>query len=190
MDGDNEAVMELPIYRSAIRQFGQRVGLVREQQWDLSTPDPQWTVADLVDHVTAGQLAVAAALGTASPDDQPTDRPARWATASSAALAAFGTVDDWTATIDGPDGPVPAGELLWRAATELAVHTWDLARAIGAPDELPNDLLAHVLDHVREHGDRWFTPDRYAPAIPVPGCTEDLIELLARAGRNRWWRRA
>ncbi len=181
--------MELPIYRSAIRQFGQRVDRVRDHQWGVSTPDPDWTVGDLVDHVTAGQRAVAAALGTAPPDDRPADRPAQWSAASAAALAAFGTVGDWTATVDGPDGPAPAGEVLWRAATELAIHTWDLARAIGAPDELPNDLLVHVLDQAREHGDRWFTADRYAPAIPVPGCTEDLIELLARAGRNRWWRR-
>lgn len=183
--------MELPIYRSAVRQFDQRVQLVRDDQWDLSTPDPGWTVADLVDHVTAGQVAAAAALGTAEPSGTgTTDRRIRWSAASCAAVSAFGTVDDWAATVPGPDGPVGAGELLWRTATELAVHTWDLARAIGAPDELPNDLLAHVLDRARENGDRWFTGDHYAPAIPVPGCTEDLIELLARAGRNRWWRRS
>jgi hypothetical protein len=23
----------------------------------------------------------------------------------------------------------------------------------------------------------------------VPGCTDDLTELLALSGRNRWWRR-
>lgn len=183
--------MELPLYRSAVRQFDQRVRLVRANQWELSTPDPEWTVGNLVDHVTAGQRAVAAAVG-APADNAPApdaDRVATWAAASAAAVAALGAVDDWTSPVVTPDGPVPAGEVLWRAATELAVHTWDLARAIGAPDELPNDLLAHVLDQVRDHGDRWFDADRYAPPIPVPGCTEDLIELLARSGRNRWWRR-
>lgn len=209
-------MMELPIYRSAVRQFGQRVKLVRNHQWTRSTPDPAWTVADLVEHVTCGQLDVARRLradppdpmtapdsptgfeSTTAPDPMttpdpmtapgPTDPPGRWAAASTAAVNAFAMVTDWSTPVPGPDGPVPADELLWRTATELSIHAWDLARAIGAPDELPNDLLAHVLDQVREHGDRWFTGDSYAPAIPVPGCTEDLIELLARAGRNRWWR--
>lgn len=183
--------MELPIYRSAVRQFGQRVQSIRAHQGDLSTPAPGWTVADLVDHVTDGQLDAARRLGADVPPGSPTDdRQSRWTAASAAAVAAFGTVQDWAADVDAADGPVPAEELLWRTATELAIHTWDLARAIGAPDELPNDLLAHVLNQAREHGDRWFTADRYAPPIPVPGCTEDLIELLARAGRNRWWRRS
>lgn len=189
--------MELPIYRSAVRQFGQRVELVRDHQWDLSTPDPRRTVGGIVDAMTERQAAVAAALADADADaaDVPdpagstAGRAAAWTAASADAVAAFGTVSDWSMTIDGPDGPVTAAELLWRTATELSIHTWDVGRAISGPDELPNDLLAHVLDQAREHGARWFDDDRYAPPIPVPGCTEDLIELLALAGRNRWWRR-
>lgn len=208
--------MELPIYRSAVRQFGQRVDLVRDHQWDLSTPDPRGTVADLVDRMTDLQTAVASSVmsgrgdveaATApgssvagsraghrgepagEPEVSTGGRPAAWSTAAGAAVAAFGTVGDWSVTLDSPYGVVTVEELLWRTATELSIHTWDVARAIGAPDELPNDLLAHVLDRAREHGDRWFDAEGYAPPIPVPGCTEDLIELLARAGRNRWWRR-
>lgn len=192
---DNVPVMELPIYRSAVRQFGQRVDQVRDHQWDLSTPDPRWTVGGIVDAMTERQSAVAAALavlGTAdvpSPARSTTGRAAGWAAASAAAVGAFGAVSDWSVSVDAPDGTVAADELLWRTATELSIHTWDVARAIGGPDELPNDLLAHVLDQARAHGERWFDADRYAPPIPVPGCTEDLIELLALAGRNRWWRR-
>lgn len=188
--------MELPIYRSAVRQFTQRVDLVQGQQWDLSTPDPRWTVGEIVDAMTERQAAVAAALAgsDAAPVPAPVGptagRSADWTAASAAAVAAFGTVTDWSVTVDRPDGRVTVEELLWRTATELSIHTWDLARAIGAPDELPNDLLAHVLDQARKHGGRWFDAERYAPPIAVPGCTEDLIELLALAGRNRWWRRA
>ena len=36
---------------------------------------------------------------------------------------------------------------------------------------------------------RWFPAVRYAAPSPVPGCTNDLTELLALTGRNRWWRR-
>ena len=49
-----------------------------------------------------------------------------------------------------PDGSAPASELGWRLATDLTVHAWDLARAIDAPDEFPNDLLAHVLEQAKD----------------------------------------
>ncbi len=88
-----------------------------------------------------------------------------------------------------PDGAAPVSELGWRLATDLTVHAWDLARAIDAPDEFPNDLLAHVLEQLKDAAGRWLPPERYAPPIPVPGCTDDLTELLALTGRNRWWRR-
>ena len=41
-------------------------------------------------------------------------------------------------------------------ATDLTVHAWDLARAVDAPDEFPNDLLAHVLEHAKQSADNWF----------------------------------
>ncbi len=112
-----------------------------------------------------------------------------WATASAAAVAALTALSSLDTPIQLPDGPVPAEELGWRLAIDLTVHAWDLARAINAPDEFPNDLLAHVLDQAKQSADRWFPADRYATPIPVPGCTDDLTELLALTGRNRWWRR-
>jgi hypothetical protein len=95
------------------------------------------------------------------------------------------------------DGEVPAGDSMitaleygWRAAKELTVHAWDLARATNGVDEFPNDLIGEVLGHAKSSYDQWYTSERYAPSIPVPGCTDDLIELLALTGRNRWWRPA
>lgn len=187
--------MLLPLYRSAVRQFDQRVRAVRPEQWSLGTPDGDWDVHRLVRHVIVGQAGAPAMLGSSRP---PADRPAAtaapdelvagWSAASAAAVDALGGVP--------PDHPVQvpgtttAGELGWRLATELTVHGWDLARAIDAPDEFPNDLLANVLEQAKRHAADWFPAERYATAIPVPGCTDDLTELLALTGRNRWWRRS
>jgi uncharacterized protein (TIGR03083 family) len=113
-----------------------------------------------------------------------------WDLAAGSAVRAISGLDSWDRRVTLPDGDVTADEYLWRLATDLTVHAWDLARAIGAPDEFPNDLLANVLDQAKHSADRWFTAERYAPSIPVPGCTDDLTELLALTGRNRWWRRS
>jgi hypothetical protein len=64
----------------------------------------------------------------------------------------------------------------WQAATELTVHAWDLARAIGAQDEFPNDLIGEVLGHAKTSFDDWYSSEKYAPSIPVE-------HHLSRCGR-------
>ncbi len=188
-------MMLLPIYRSAVRQFDSRVRAVRPEQWESSTPDTDWDVRRLVRHVIAGQSMVPGVLaGAQRPPTGPDTATGpelvdQWAAASSAAVAALTDFSSLDVQVELADGKASAEEFGWRLATDLTVHAWDLARAIGAPDEFPNDLLAHVLEQSKESAGRWFPPERYAPAIPVPGCTDDLTELLALTGRNRWWRR-
>ena len=68
-----------------------------------------------------------------------------WSAASTAAVQALSR----PGALDGslPDeGDVSALEYGWRAATELTVHAWDLARATNGVDEFPNDLIGEVLD--------------------------------------------
>jgi uncharacterized protein (TIGR03086 family) len=191
-------MMLLPIYRSAVRQFDSRVRAVRPEQWGISTPDDDWDVHRLVRHVIAGQAAVpgvidgvpAKASPAAGADRTGPELVEDWASASTAAITALTQVEYRDQQVQLPDGPASVEELGWRLATDLTVHAWDLARAVDAPDEFPNDLLAHVLEQAKQSADSWFPSSRYAPAIPVPGCTDDLTELLALTGRNRWWRRS
>ena len=187
--------MLLPLYRSAVRQFDQRVRAVRPEQWTIGTPDGDWDVHRLVRHVITGQAGAPAMLGGTmvtverpAADATPDELLAGWSAASAATVQALGAVpSDHEVQVPGTS---TAGELGWRLATELTVHSWDLARAIDAADEFPNDLLAHVLEQAKRHSADWFPAGRYATAIPVPGCTDDLTELLALTGRNRWWRRS
>ncbi len=189
--------MFLPLYRSAVHQFDTRVRAVRADQWTAGTPDQEWDVHRLVRHVILGQRLVPRTLDGSDleqsipwSDERGIDLIDDWATASSSAVAALGEVSDWDRPVALPFGQVPVLEYGWRLATDLTVHAWDLARAIGADDGFPNDLLGAVLERAKGSADRWLTADRYAPPIPVPGCTDDLTELLALTGRNRWWRPA
>jgi uncharacterized protein (TIGR03086 family) len=114
----------------------------------------------------------------------------QWASVSAAAVAALTNIPSFDVQVSLPDGKASAEEFGWRLATDLTVHAWDLARAIAAPDDFPTDLLAHLLEHSKPSAERWFPAERYAPPIPVPGCTDDLTELLALTGRHRRWRRS
>lgn len=192
-------MMLLPIYRSAVHQFDIRVRAVRPEQWSLSTPDDGWDVHRLVRHVIAGQALVPAILAGESAKGSFVHDAAElsglelvqeWAKASSAAVAALTAYDSWDQPISVAGADSAPEDYGWRLVNELTVHAWDLARAINAPDEFPNDLLAYVLEQARKSSDAWLNSGRYAASIPVPGCTDDLTELLALTGRNRWWRRA
>ena len=175
----------------------QRVRAVRPEQWALATPTATGTFTGWSATSSSGRPGAPVMLGsTAATVERPAERRAtpdgaagRLVGGQAAAVDALGAVPpEHRGT--GAAATATAGELGWRLATELTVHSWDLARAIDAADEFPNDLLAHVLEQAKRHAADWFPAERYATPIPVPGCTDDLTELLALTGRNRWWRRS
>lgn len=194
----------LVAHRSATRQFDRRVKAIQPNQWTLSTPDDDWTVRQLVDHLVTEQLWVPDLLAGRTveeigdafeppegrDDNLGEDPQAAWGAASAAALAAWNAPGAPERTVHLSFGTVPADVYLWQGILDLVVHAWDLARAIDAADEMPNDLLAEVLDYAKRETPSWSGGDSFKEAIPVPGCTDDLTELLALTGRNRWWRRS
>ena len=184
--------MLVPFYRSAVRQFDARIRAVGANQWTSSTPDDEWDVQRLVRHVVNVQNRFAGMVtgrGSQASRAVGGDLVDEWADASEASTGAFATVVDWSVAAPVPSGTSTLEDLGWLLTTDLSIHAWDLARAIGAPDELPNDLVAATLERAKAAGERWLRPEAFAPPIPVPGCTDDLTELLALSGRNRWWRR-
>src|SRR5262245_60238872 len=44
-------MVELDFFLAACRTFSERVHAIAEDQWRADTPDDEWTVADLVDHL-------------------------------------------------------------------------------------------------------------------------------------------
>lgn len=185
--------MLVPFYRSAVRQFDSRVRAVAAAQWTSSTPDADWDVQRLVAHVVNVQTRFAAhAAGRRSSPTEATGAALvdAWSEASTASVAVFEAVTDWSVPAPLPTGVTGTlAELGWLLTSDLTIHAWDLARAVNAPDEFPNDLVGAVLEQTKASHERWFRPEAFAAAIPVPGCTDDLTELLALSGRNRWWRR-
>ena len=188
----------LDAHRSARRQFDLRVRAVRADQWHAATPDTHWDVADLVDHVVTEQLWVPDLLAGATLDEViargsfgPSgnlggDPAAAWAAASGAADEAVRAAD-LARNVHLSFGDVPARVFLEQLTFDLLVHGWDLARAVGGDDTFPNDTVTFVLEGARAQVDMLAGSGLFAPSIPVPGCTDDLTELLALTGRNRWW---
>ncbi len=184
----------LTAHRSGLRQFDNRVHAIRDTQWHNPTPDTDWDVTDLVQHLVYEQLWVPRLLhgetiqqiGDAFEGDVlGSDPKTAWAQASAAARAAVEEPGAIERTVHLSFGDVPVPGYVWQMTVDLVVHAWDLATGIRVDDQMPNDIVLAVLDEARKTADDFAGSGLFAPPIAVSGCTDDLTELLALTGRAR-----
>ena len=169
----------LALYRRAGAGFARRIAVVP----DWSAP----VVRGIVTHVLEEQRQVPHLLAGRSPqqalaDLEPLrdDLAAEWSLYSFAAAAAWRSTDRSTVVRVAGDA-MPAHEFLREQVAELAIHTWDLARVIGADEQLDDDVVEAV----------WtvFEPQRSelvasGVAVPVSDGAPLQDRMLALTGRT------
>ncbi|MGW6423762.1 TIGR03086 family metal-binding protein [Nocardia sp. NPDC055053] len=67
---------------------------------------------------------------------------------------------------------------------ELIVHTWDLARALGAAPQWDDDLLRYAYDETAATADQGRQMGIYGPEIPVAPDAPLLDRVLGLTGRD------
>ena len=152
----------LEAHGAAMHEFDRRVQLIADEQWTNPTPDTEWSVRDLVEHLVGEQLWVPLLLGGATieevgdrfdGDNLGDDPKTAWSLAITGARNAWLAPGATERTVHLSFGDTPAAEYAWQMITDLAVHAWDLARGIGADDDLPAELCEAVLEFVRPQAD-------------------------------------
>lgn len=180
-------------WKAAISAVNDVVAQVGDDQWAAPTPCPDWTVRELVDHVawwqgqTTGQLDAPDAIATPLGDDP----GAAWTAIQGALVAAVdaeGALDQLMASPFWPE-PVPFSEGLMLPTIDLMYHAWDLARAIGADDTLPEATAAACHEVMLPYDDaiRASTgayPDGYADKIDPPAGADAQTMFLCFGGRQ------
>jgi uncharacterized protein (TIGR03083 family) len=134
-------------YRQVSAKFDAAVRTASPDKWDAQTPCEQWTARDVVAHIVQGHGGVIAAVrgGEPAPMGAADDPQQAWETVSRAIDEITGNSDERDKEIDGPTGKMPAGDVIGSFVTmDLLVHTWDLARAVGADDRLPEDSMRNA----------------------------------------------
>lgn len=136
------------------------LGLVRsvgDHQWALPTPCDGWTVRQLVGHVASGSEMVAVLGDGASRNDAITvlgvdhlgdDPAAAVDRALQRQLTVFDRVGIDVQVFHHPAGDMPGSMVLMFRVSDLLVHHWDLARAIGADESLDPSMVREVWDGV------------------------------------------
>ncbi|MEU2156290.1 TIGR03086 family metal-binding protein [Streptomyces sp. NPDC019396] len=185
-------------HSDALALFTDRVHAVRPDQWDDATPCAEWTVRDLVNHLTAEQLWVpplvvegrgtAEAGGTFDGDVLGAHPAVTWDRAASAAKAAFNGPGALERTVVLSYGERPATAYCAQMVADATVHAWDLSRAIGADETLPDDLVAFTAREVAPYATGLARSGMFSPAVKPPPDADAQTKLLCLLGREPWSR--
>lgn len=180
------------LFTRAVEGFAGHVHAIGDAQWHDPTPCTDWDVRTLVQHVTVEQLWVPPLLGGATVADVGDrfdgdvlgeDPVAVWdaaAAAATAALTADGALDT-TVSLSG--GTRPTAEYCWEMTTDALIHTWDLARGIGADETLDAELVDLVYERTLPVAEHLHETGLFAPPVPVPPDAPIQTRLLALFGR-------
>jgi uncharacterized protein (TIGR03086 family) len=170
--------------------LAQLVAGVGEDQWTAPTPCTEWTVAELVVHVTMGnRISTALLRGQERPgpaEQAPVDqlRPA-FERSMAELQQAFGAPGALEQTVTLPIGDIPGTAALDLRVTELLVHGWDLGQATGQDLAAPERAVQRALAFSREFVHR-IPPGRqpFAASQAVPEDAPALDRLVALLGRE------
>lgn len=163
---------------------------------DLScrTPCSEWDLRQLLGHMDDSLAALQEALDLArvgpGPDQDPGYGPA------DSALAVVGTLRGRASRLVGALAgarqglvwmgrlPVPASIVTSAGAIDVAVHGWDVARACGRPQPIPEQLAEDMLRIAPLLITCAERPALFAPPVPVQPGASASDRLVAYLGRD------
>lgn len=160
------------LHLAVCRRFGEAVGAARGK-WDRRSPCEEWDARGVLEHVIGFHdvlLLRPLGLKPTRPRDDP---QARWRLTYEALTVALAR------QLDMP-------QLLPKLTRDVLVHTWDLARAVGADDRL-NPAWCELFC-VPDDLEALSSSGMFKAPLAVPDESDAQARLLARLGRDPSWR--
>jgi uncharacterized protein (TIGR03086 family) len=182
-------------HRRAMTEFDRRVQLLTEDRWHVGTPCDEWDARDLVNHLVAEQLWVPHLLAGETLDDvgdrydgdQLGDDPVdAWSQAAAAAREAVTEPGALDGSVHSSMGQLPATEYLAQLISDLAIHAWDLARALSLDEELDHELVEELYRVWAPRADELSRAGVFGSPVDLGDATEEDLQtrLLALFGRD------
>jgi uncharacterized protein (TIGR03086 family) len=162
--------------------------------WGRPTPDEDWDVRALVNHVVSGNFWAAELAAGRTIDevgdrldgdvlgDHPLAAYDASAAAAAAAIEAPGALDAACAV---SYGPVPGRVYASHRFVDVLIHGWDLAVALGRPMDIDPDLVAAATEIVEPVADLLRASGSYGGHVDVPDDADAQTRLLSLLGRER-----
>jgi uncharacterized protein (TIGR03086 family) len=184
------------LYDRAADEFGRRVHAVASAQWHAPTPDDEWDVRELVNHLVnenrwAPPLLAGRTIeevGDTYDGDLLGDDPlGAWDESIAQSAAAVAAVD-MERPVHLSFGTVPAEEYVAQLVADLVVHGWDLAVAIGVGVELDPELVVACGAWFADREDLYRQGGVIGARVAVPDDADEQTKLLAAFGRDAGWK--
>jgi uncharacterized protein (TIGR03086 family) len=186
--------MSVELLQRVVDETTRIVDHVRDDQLGNATPCTEWSVRDVLNHITGGatMFAISAEQGKV-PDEQigqllggdnlGNDYKGAWGTAAKRAMGAFDGLD-LSKVVTLPFGEMPAGIALNIAIFDVATHAADLATSTGQ-DIADTDLLETALEFGRQMiGAELRDAGLFGPEQPCPADAPVTDRLFAFSGRT------
>ncbi|MCK0111563.1 TIGR03086 family metal-binding protein [Ornithinimicrobium sp. F0845] len=172
-------------YRTKAAAISALLDPATEGDWDRPTPCEGWAVRDLVDHLIDTQRSFLTARDLTI--DRATDQSPRelWRQHVEAVIDLLEDPDIGPREYDGHFGRTTIGATMagfygW----DLIVHRWDLARALGADEELSPGELDEIEAAIPGFGEQLYGPGICAQPVEVADDESRQVRVLARLGRD------
>ena len=174
-------------YRQVSSGFNAAVQAVAPDQWGIQSPCEKWQARDIVAHVVEGHRFVIAAVrgGESTPLGADEDPKTAWGEATRAMDEIAGDPEAAAKEMDGPTGKMPAGEMISRfVMMDVLVHTWDLARTVGANEHLHEESVRQAFETLKPMDEMIRLPSVFAAKIEPPAGADLQTEFLYFLGRR------
>ena len=183
---------EASLFGRALARFGGLVHDVPDDAWGRSTPCTEWDVRALVHHLVSEVAWVppllrgksVADVGDSLSGDLLGDDPvASWDAVAADALAAVDADGAMERTIHLSRRDVSGADYTFEIFNDLAIHAWDLARAIGADETIDDDIVTIIDERMRPMMAALKSSGSYGEDIVPPEGADAQTRLLAMFGR-------
>ncbi len=180
------------LFAAALEHFGTLVHQVSDDAWTAATPCTEWDVRALVHHLAneiswmvplLGGRSVADVGDGLSGDLLGDDPVTSWDAAAAAALGAVNADGAMEMVIHLSRRDVSGADYTFEVFNDLAIHGWDLARAIGADETIDPAFVAIIDQRVAPVIADLKASGQYGDEVVPPEGADPQTRLLAMFGR-------
>jgi uncharacterized protein (TIGR03086 family) len=182
------------LHRSALDATGRTVAGIQSDQLSAPTPDGDWDVRSLLNHLVAGNWW-AAELAAGRTIEEVGDRldgdvlgddaAAAYDASAKAAAAVFEVPGALEAPCAVSYGPVPGSVYAGHRFLDVLIHGWDLATATGQDTTLDPQLVDACIDVVEPQLSLLQASGAFGPAVETGPDADPQTRLLGMLGRRR-----
>lgn len=181
-------------HEQALMFMDDKVAGIQDVAWQNQSPCEEWSVRDVVNHITAENLW-AEPLMDGQTVEQVGDRfdgdvlgsdpKSAWQQASKVAHAAFGAPGATEQTVHVSFGDISGRHYLEQMTCDLIIHGWDIAKGSGQDDAIPGALVDIAMKLLKPMVESGQTGSVFAKPVQVDDDADAQTRVLALTGRKR-----